>query len=112
MQVKSLARDSGNEHDPLRALGNTYKWGDEKREEALLQFLWNISSLTLELGRAKNLVHLGTSAQCAFWVVGWPCSQNGPVSNTIRRWGRYRGIFREEGVDTGAYFRGNHGPRD
>ena len=59
--MKSLARDSGNEHDPLRALGNTYKWGDEKREEALLQFLWNISSLTLELGRAKNLVHLGTS---------------------------------------------------
>ena len=36
-------------------------WGDEKREEALLQFLWNILSLTLELGRAKNLVHLGTS---------------------------------------------------
>ena len=49
-----------------------------------------------------------TTAQCAFWVVRWPCSQNGPVSNTIRRWGRYRGIFREEGEDTGTYFRGNH----
>ena len=44
-----------------------------------------------------------TSAQCAFWVVRWPCSQNGPVSNTIRRRGGYKAIFREEGVDTGPY---------
>ena len=46
------------------------------------------------------------SAQCAFWVVRWPCIQNGPVSDTIysiRRRGGYRGILREEGVDTGAY---------
>ena len=50
-------------------------------------------------------------AQCALWVVRWPCSQNGPVSDTIRRRGGYRGIFREEGVDTGAYFKGNHGSR-
>ena len=55
--------------------------------------------------------HTETSAQCAFWVVRWPCSQNGPVSDTIRRRGGYRGIFREEGVDTGAYFKGNHGFR-
>ena len=34
-----------------------------------------------------------------------------PVYDTIRRRGGYRGIFREEGVDTGAYFRGNHGSR-
>ena len=33
------------------------------------------------------------------------------VSDTIRRRGGYRGIFREEGVDTGAYFKGNHGFR-
>ena len=52
-----------------------------------------------------------TSAQCALWVVRWPCSQNVPLSDTIRRGGRYRGIFREEGVDTGSYFRGNHGSR-
>ena len=42
---------------------------------------------------------MGSSAQCALWVVGWPCSQNGPVSDTIRRRGGYRGILREEGVD-------------
>ena len=33
------------------------------------------------------------TAQYAFWVVRWPCSQNGPVSDTIK----------DEGVDTGAY---------
>ena len=26
--------------------------------------------------------HTETSAQCAFWVVRWPCSQNGPVYAT------------------------------
>ena len=52
-----------------------------------------------------------TNAQCAFWVVQWPCSQNGPVSDTIRRRGGYRGIFREEEVDTGPYFRELHGSR-
>ena len=31
-----------------------------------------------------------STAQCAFWVVRWPCSQNGPVSDTIRRRGGYR----------------------
>ena len=30
---------------------------------------------------------------CALWVVQWPCSQNGPVSDTKRRRGGYRGIF-------------------
>ena len=34
-----------------------------------------------------------------------------PVYDTIRRRGGYRGIFREEGVDTGPYFRANHGSR-
>ena len=52
-----------------------------------------------------------TTAQCAFWVVRWPCSQNGPVSATIRRRGGYRAMLREEGVDTGPHFRGNHGSR-
>ena len=33
-----------------------------------------------------------------------------PVSDTIIRRGGYRGIFREEGVDTGIYFR-NHRSR-
>ena len=33
------------------------------------------------------------------------------VSDTIRRRGGDRGIFTEEGVDTVAYFRGNHGFR-
>ena len=33
------------------------------------------------------------------------------VSDTIRRRGGDRGIFTEEGVDTVAYFRGNHGSR-
>ena len=36
---------------------------------------------------------------------------NAPVSDTIRRRGDYRGIFREEGVDMGPYFSGNHGSR-
>ena len=48
---------------------------------------------------------MGSSAQCALWVVGWPCSQNGPVSDTIRRRGGYRAIFREEGV--GSWIRGH-----
>ena len=34
------------------------------------------------------------------------------VSDTIRRRGGDRGIFTEEGVDTVAYFRGNHGFRE
>jgi len=33
------------------------------------------------------------------------------VSDTIRRRGGNRGIFTEEGVDTVAYFGGNHGSR-
>ena len=33
------------------------------------------------------------------------------VSDTIRRRGGARGIFTEEGVDTVAYFGGNHGSR-
>ena len=33
------------------------------------------------------------------------------VSDTIRRRGGKRGIFTEEGVDTVAYFGGNHGSR-
>ena len=33
------------------------------------------------------------------------------VSDTIRRRGENRGIFTEEGVDTVAYFGGNHGSR-
>ena len=33
------------------------------------------------------------------------------VSDTIRRRGGDRGIFTEEGVDTVAYFGGNHGFR-
>ena len=37
--------------------------------------------------------------------------QIGPVTDTIRIRGGYRGIFMEEGVDTGPYFRGNHGSR-
>ena len=41
------------------------------------------------------------TAQCAFLVVRWPCSQNGPVSDTKR--GGYSAKLREEGVDTGAY---------
>ena len=33
------------------------------------------------------------------------------ISDTIRRRGGNRGIFTEEGVDTVAYFGGNHGFR-
>ena len=55
--------------------------------------------------------HTETSAQFAFWVVRWPSSQNCPVPDTIRRRGGHRGIFTEEGVDTVAYFGGNHGFR-
>ena len=31
------------------------------------------------------------TAQCAFGVVRWPCSQNGPVSDTIKDTGAYLG---------------------
>ena len=60
---------------------------------------------------SHRLYLLRSSAQCAFWVVRWPCSQNGPVSDTIRRRGGNRGIFSEEGVDTVAYFGENLGSR-
>ena len=50
-------------------------------------------------------------AQCVLCSVRCPCIFYDPVYDTIRRRGGYRGIFREEGVDTGAYFRGNHGYR-
>ena len=33
------------------------------------------------------------------------------VVTTIKRRGEYRGIFGEEGVNTGAYLGGNHGFR-
>ena len=49
-----------------------------------------------------------TSAQCVLCSVRCPCIFYDPVSDTIRRSGEYRGTLREEGVDTGAYFRGNH----
>ena len=48
------------------------------------------------------------SAQSVFCSVRCPCIFYDPVYDTIRRRGGYRGIFREEGVDTGAYFRGNY----
>ena len=48
------------------------------------------------------------SAQCVLCSV---CMFYGPVVSTKRRRGGYRGIFGEEGVDTGAYFRVNHGSR-
>ena len=49
-----------------------------------------------------------TSVLCS---VRRPCFFYGPVVTTIRRRGRYRGIFGEEGVDTRAYLGGNHGFR-
>ena len=52
-----------------------------------------------------------STAQCVLCSVRCPCIFYDPVSDTIRRRGGYRGIFKEEGVDTGAYFRGNHGSR-
>ena len=58
-----------------------------------------IKQITLEKGFGdwEALIDLCTwghcTAQCALWVVRWPCSQNGPVSDTIRRRGGYRGIF-------------------
>ena len=44
-----------------------------------------------------------TSAQCVLCSVRCPCIFYDPVSDTIRRSGKYRGTLREEGVDTGAY---------
>ena len=50
-------------------------------------------------------------AQCVLCSLRCPCILYNPVSYTIKRMGGYRGIFREEEVDTGAYLRGNHGSR-
>ena len=74
----------------------------------VVQFCLIMSNILRRLSNKNN-------AQCAFWVIRWPCSQNGSVvqsvPDTIKRRGGYRGIFREEGVDTGPYFRENHGSR-
>ena len=45
-----------------------------------------------------------TSAQCVFCSVRCPCILFDPVSDTIRRRGKYRGILGEEGVDPGVYY--------
>ena len=55
-----------------------------------------------------EMVHFFTTAQCELCSVRCSCIFFDPISDTIRRRGRYRGILREEGEDTGAYFRGNH----
>ena len=48
-----------------------------------------------------------SNAKC----VRCPCIFYDPVSDTIKRRGGYRGIVREDGVDTGVYLRGNPGSR-
>ena len=50
-------------------------------------------------------------AKCVLCSIRCPCIFYDPVSDAIRRRVGYRGMFWEEGVDTGAYFRGNYGSR-
>ena len=61
--------------------------------------------------RSPQICTVCYSAQCVLCSVRCLCIFYDPVSNTIRRRCGYRGIFREEGVDTRAYFKGNHGSR-
>ena len=53
----------------------------------------------------------GTSEPLCFVKYDDAVSFYDAVSDTIRRRGGNRGIFTEEGVDTVAYFGGNHGSR-
>ena len=59
----------------------------------------------------RALIGFFSSAQCVLWSARCPFIFYDPVFDTIRRRGGYRGMFREEGEDTGAYLRGNHGSR-
>ena len=66
--------------------------------------------------QADQLLHRGTNAffNTIEPLKKWDlhCTMNDDsVSDTIRRRGGYRGMIREEEVDTGAYFRGNYGSR-
>ena len=59
--------------------------------------------VSIDIGTALHYVH--------FVKYDVTVSFYDAVSDTIRRRGGDRGIFTEEGVDTVAYFGGNHGFR-
>ena len=61
-----------------------------------------------EINKSRPCCVFHYSAQCVLCSVRCPCIFYGPLVTTIRRRGGYRGIFGEEGVDTGVYFGGNH----
>ena len=63
----------------------------------------------LRLLDKDNMVEFLSIAQCVLCSVRCPCFFYDPVSDTLRRRGGYRGIFKEEGVDTVTYFRGKLG---
>ena len=58
-----------------------------------------------------NVWYVGTLHYVHFVKYDDAVSFYDAVSDTIRRRGGNRGIFTEEGVDTVAYFGGNHGSR-
>ena len=63
------------------------------------------------MGRSPQTCNVCYSAQCVFCSVRCHCIFYDPVSDTIRWRCGYRGIFREERFDTGAYFRRINGYR-
>ena len=71
-----------------------------------LQLFISIKTITSTLGFLVTAVHYVHFVKYDVTVSFYDA-----VSDTIRRRGGDRGIFTEEGVDTVAYFRGNHGFR-
>ena len=80
--------------------------------------LWSYSSLQLDNRHVSSHIYIHVTflfgelhCTCVLSSVRCPCIFYGPVVTTIRRRDGYKGIFGEEGVDTGAYLGGYHGFR-
>ena len=76
-------------------------------------FQYNDSGGKLAVRRSTLLLNVNWSAVHNVHFVKYDVTVSfyDAVSDTIRRRGGDRGIFTEEGVDTVAYFGGNHGFR-
>ena len=95
-QVAVAGREMGEDSPPEinrsrngdRKLNFSFRQYKSKTHSDRQQLCWNKLEVLLQKILSNTAI-----AQCAVWVVRWPCSQNGPVSGTIRRRRGYRGIF-------------------
>ena len=86
------------------------QFGRDRRSGAILSTLLCVEGDTLALGGGGGGMHVAVH-YVHFVKYDDAVSFYDAVSDTIRRRGGNRGIFTEEGVDTVAYFGGNHGSR-